>query len=142
MCGVCRAYGVQCAVSTQHRFIYIHVMKSGGSSCHLFLTSSLCPLSNNTPSSRRPSARDYVCPPHLFQLMPCNTALRRHPRFFRWTIVRHPVPRAVSGWAMASRRPAAGAGPVDFNAWAINSSALPTKVWPMRWHPGAGLYKI
>ena len=135
MCGVCRAYGVQCAVSTQHRFIYIHVMKSGGSSAHLFLKSALCPLANASSPPRRPAARDYACEPHLFKLMDCNTALRRHPRFFRWTIVRHPVPRAVSGWAMASRRPAGGAGPVDFNAWAGNSSLLPTKVWPMHWQP-------
>ena len=62
--------------------------------------------------------------------MTCADAFRLHPAFFRWTIVRHPVPRAVSGWAMASRRPADGAGPVDFNAWAVNTSALPTKVLP------------
>ena len=135
VCGVCRTYGFQCAISTQHRFIYIHVMKSGGSSMHLFLKSSLCRLSNSTRNLARPTSRDYDCRSEQFRLMGCTAAISRHPGFFRWSIVRHPVPRAVSGWAMASRRPADGAKLVDFNTWAINTSSLPTRVWAMHWLP-------
>ena len=135
VCGVCRTYGFQCAVSTQHRFIYIHVMKSGGSSTHLFLKSALCQLKNSSNPPLRPSTTDYACQPHQFALMDCTSAVRSHPAFFRWTVVRHPIPRAVSAWAMASRRPAGGAGPVDFNTWAVNTSALPTRVWALHWQP-------
>ena len=128
-------YLKQCAVSTEHRFIYFHVMKSGGSSMHLFLKSALCQLKNSSNPPLRPSTTDYACQPHQFALMDCTSAVRSHPAFFRWTVVRHPVPRAVSAWAMASRRPAGGAGPVDFNTWAVNTSALPTRVWALHWQP-------
>jgi hypothetical protein len=136
VCGVCRAYGAQCAVSIAHNFTYIHVMKSGGSSMHLFLKSAFCRLpDSSSPRMFPPSSRDYECEPQVFKLMDCNTAIRKHPNFFRWSVVRHPIPRAVSGWAMASRRPADGAGPVDFNTWAVNTSSLPTRVWAMHWQP-------
>jgi hypothetical protein len=67
--------------------------------------------------------------------MPCFTAFKRHPNFFRWSLVRHPVPRAVSSWAMASGFLERGAPTVDFNTWATNARALRTKVWEMHWWP-------
>ena len=136
-CKVCTVYRGQCVVVEQHRFIYLHVMKSGGSSVHLFLKSGLCRLTNT--SILRPTGKDYVCDPLQFKLMGCMTAIARYPGFFRWSIVRHPVPRAVSGWAMASRHSPTHARPgakmVDFNSWAINTSVIRTRVWAMHWLP-------
>ena len=111
----------------------MHVMKSGGSSIHLFLKSGLCQLAN--AFTVHPTGKDYACQPHQFLLMNCTAAISRHPSFFRWSLVRHPVPRAVSGWAMASRNAPASARHVDFNSWAINTSVIRTRVWAMHWLP-------
>jgi hypothetical protein len=136
-CRVCRIYSAHCVVSIEHRFIFIHVMKSGGSSMHLLLKSGLCRLNNTIPSSRRPSSKDYACESHQFQTMGCSAAIERYPGFFRWALARHPVPRAVSGWAMASRRPKPGSPLMGFNEWAMDPSALRTHVWEMHWWPQA-----
>jgi hypothetical protein len=109
----------------------MHAMKSGGSSIHKFLKSALCRPSN----ASSPSPGGEACEPHQFQTMHCFAAIERYPTFFRWTLVRHPIPRAVSAWAMANRRPIAGAQPVAFNEWAVNTSILNTRVWEMHWWP-------
>jgi hypothetical protein len=136
-CRVCRIYSAHCVVSVEHRFIFIHVMKSAGSSMHLFLKSGICRLNSTHPPPRRITSRDYTCEPHQFQTMGCSVAIERYPDFFRWALARHPIPRAVSGWAMASRRPEAGSSPIGFNEWAVNPSAFRTKVWEMHWWPQA-----
>ena len=136
-CRVCRVYSAHCVVSVEHRFIFIHVMKSGGSSMHLLLKSGLCRLNVTLPASRRPSSKDYACEPHQFQTMGCSAAIERYPDFFRWALARHPVPRAVSAWAMASRRPLPGSPRISFNEWAVDPSALRTHVWEMHWWPQA-----
>ena len=133
MCATCFTYRGQCVVSTEQRFIYIHVMKSGGSSVHLFLKSALCRLINQ--SVARPTTKDYFCTASQFLQMPCGTAARFYPNFFRWSLVRHPIPRAVSAWAMASRNLRPNATPVAFNDWALNTTQLRTRVWNFHWLP-------
>lgn len=63
--GLGAAYGGQCAVSEEHRFTYIHAMKSGGSSVHRLLRSALCRLAN--ASAARPEAKDFECAPSGFR---------------------------------------------------------------------------
>ena len=103
---------------------------------HTFLKAGLCHLVNasSTAKTRVPTR---ICERNEFDTMPCSTAFKRYPNFFRWSLVRHPVPRAVSGWAMASQILEKGARKLDFNAWAVNSTALRTKVWDMHWWPQA-----
>ena len=110
-------------------------MKSGGSSIRTFLKSGMCRLAN-TSSTKTPANRR-SCEKNEFETMLCPTAFKRHPNFFRWSIIRHPVPRAVSGWAMASRSTRKGASKVDFNDWAVNTKALLTQVWDIHWSPQA-----
>ena len=95
-CKICDWHTRQCAVAPGEQFIYIHVMKAGGSSLTNFLKAALC---NCTVG---PCRRE--CTPDLLEFMSCNKALQRHPHFFKWTIARHPFPRAVSAWAMANRQ--------------------------------------
>jgi hypothetical protein len=102
---------------------------------HTFLKAGLCRLANSS-SKRIPKYRR-ICEKNEFETMLCHTAFKRHPNFFRWSLVRHPVPRAVSGWAMASRFMHRGARKVDFNTWAVKTTALRTKVWAMHWWPQA-----
>ncbi len=77
------------------------------------------------------------CERHEFEIMLCPKAFKRHPNFFRWSLVRHPIARAVSSWAMASQLLQEGAPNVDFNAWAVNPKALLSMVWSMHWWPQA-----
>ena len=100
---------------------------------HKFLKSALC----RPPNASSPSPVSGACEQHQFQTMHCFAAIERHPTFFRWTLVRHPIPRAVSAWAMANRHRSPGAPPVSFNEWALNTSALRTRVWEMHWWPQA-----
>jgi hypothetical protein len=111
-------------------------MKSGGSSMHTFLKEGLCHRIHLSKTTKIPDTR-LICEKSEFDAMLCSTAFKRYPNFFRWSLVRHPVPRAVSSWAMASQILQKGAPKVGFNAWAVNTTALRTKVWDMHWWPQA-----
>jgi hypothetical protein len=103
---------------------------------HTFLKGGVCHLANASSTSK-PKASTRVCERNEFETMTCSTAFKKYPNFFRWSLVRHPVPRAVSGWAMASQILQKGAQKVDFNTWALDATALRTKVWDMHWWPQA-----
>jgi hypothetical protein len=111
-------------------------MKSGGSTIHTFLKDGLCRLANESSASKTPPSRR-ICEKNEFETMSCSRAFKRHPKYFRWSLVRHPLPRAVSSWAMASSLLQKGARRIDFNAWAVDTAALQTKVWDMHWWPQA-----
>jgi hypothetical protein len=101
-------------------------MKNGGSTIYDFLQETLC-------EKKRGQARN--CSEHNLYFTSCTKALVQHPRFFKFTFLRHPFPRAVSGWAMATR--GATGRKVPFNEWAINTSSMLTKIIPMHWLPQA-----
>jgi hypothetical protein len=124
-CQVCRVYQRHCAVSQAFNFTYIHVMKAGGSSFHDFLRGGLCP---------HPSE----CNPRFLEIMNCEQAIRQFPDFFKFTFIRHPLPRAASAWAMASRPeylPENTTAVTSFSDWVEDPSLLSTAVMSMHWWP-------
>eukprot|EP00291_Cryptomonas_curvata_P007537 CAMPEP_0172204112 /NCGR_PEP_ID=MMETSP1050-20130122/31724_1 /TAXON_ID=233186 /ORGANISM="Cryptomonas curvata, Strain CCAP979/52" /LENGTH=320 /DNA_ID=CAMNT_0012882533 /DNA_START=320 /DNA_END=1282 /DNA_ORIENTATION=+ len=132
-CFMCSIYSRQCMVSVAHRFIYIHVMKTGGNTFQSFLQGALC----GDPATNRKNACPWAMRDRL-QFMPCAHALAMHRDFFKWSFVRDPVQRAVSYWAMGSRN--LYREPLAFNDWAVavNSTRKWTKTckthrYPQTW---------
>ena len=117
-----RDYTGQCAIAKQHEFIYIHVMKSGGSSFHNFLRAVLC-SKTKTDKMGRPE-----CDPEVLTFSGCRKAFARYPGFFRFSFVRHPFDRAVSCWGMAMRPQFRKGEAVNFSSWAKDPSLLKTRL--------------
>jgi hypothetical protein len=127
-----------CSISLSQKFIFIHVMKNGGSSMHQFLQESLCAPSFKFRSKDRPPPEPwrtfyFNCSADQLKITYCFDAYRDHPEFFKWTFVRHPYERAVSAWAMASRE--AQGSKIPFDAWVLNASLMPTATISMHWWP-------
>jgi hypothetical protein len=132
-CRACKLYAKQCAVAPQDKFIYIHVMKAGGSSITNFLKAALCP--QNCTRRRCRSA----CTPDLLYFTDCASALEDSPGFFKWTVTRHPYTRAVSAWDMANRfRRPRNSPRAGLDGWATDpATALNTTLMPLHWAPQA-----
>lgn len=90
--------GAGCAISHKYKFIYIHVLKSGGSSIKDFLRVALCSESEQT---------DPKCmidqPEKKLAIVNCGTAIKKYGHsYFVWSFVRNPFARLFSGYAMAA----------------------------------------
>ena len=83
--------GSGCAMSHKYKFIYIHVLKSGGMTVKAFLKKALC----GTTQMPCPSGK------HVLEIVDCSAALRRHPEYFVFSFVRNPYSRLYSGYSMA-----------------------------------------
>jgi len=124
-------YTAQCATSVEHEFIYMHVMKSGGSSFHTFLRAALC-----SPTEMDKKGRP-VCDSRVLEFTGCKRAFAAHPDFFRFSFVRHPFSRAISCWDMAMRPSFRRGDPVAFSEWAKDPANLKTRLISMHWQPQA-----
>ena len=119
-CESCAVHVSRCAVSFKHRFIYIPVPRSASTSIREFLRRALC--------------QNHLCNPSVLVFIACRTALREFPAFFKWSFVRHPLARAASEWAAATR-PRASSGAhsagLSFDEWASDPNTTG------RWHQQA-----
>jgi len=85
--------GSGCAVSRKHKFIYIHVLKSGGMTLKAFFKKALCDGSTEMPCQ---NGRD------MLDIVDCRAALQQYPDFFVFSFVRNPYARLYSGYSMAT----------------------------------------
>ena len=85
-----------CAVSHKYKFIYIHVLKSGGTATKEFIRKSLC------------GEDDKQCDRvdrHIIQPSSCRIAMQHYPDYFTFTFVRNPFSRMFSLYSMADGFP-------------------------------------
>lgn len=96
--------GSGCAMSTKYKFIYIHVLKSGGISLKGFLKDALCGTEDNSPPFLFGSRAWFSCKAgrNILQVVDCTQAIRQHPDYFVWSFIRNPYSRFYSGYAMAA----------------------------------------
>ena len=91
-----------CALSLKHRFIYVHVLKSGGSTVKSFLRRALCFVDGDTK-------KDFLCGSdrvnmrgsNIIQAANCRKVIQDHPNFFTFSFVRNPFSRIYSSYSMA-----------------------------------------
>ena len=83
--------GSGCAISHHYKFIYIHVLKSGGMTIKAFLKRALC----NQTATPCPMGRN------VLEIVHCATAVSNHANYFVWSFVRNPFSRLYSGYSMA-----------------------------------------
>lgn len=88
-------YASGCAVSERYRFVYVHVLKSGGMTMKSLLKDTLCGTHKVTAATPCPGGAD------LLRITTCHRAISAHPDFLVFSVVRNPFARAVSAYAMA-----------------------------------------
>jgi hypothetical protein len=95
--------GAGCAISHRYKFIYIHVLKSGGSTLKEFLKRALCLTNPLDPTNSKCLMTEGPAYQNL-SIVDCGPALRNYGQeYFVWSFVRHPFSRLYSGYAMATR---------------------------------------
>ena len=102
----------------------MHVLKSGGTSWHEFFREALC-FRNGKKG----------CPKDEITYLACGKAFAGFPDFFRFSLVREPMGRAMSAYLMAILPRFRGTHIVSFERWAKNQSELETTVFKMHWIP-------
>jgi len=83
--------GSYCAISHKYRFIFVHVLKNGGTSTKEFLKHALCKGADDWQD----------CDSQALALDNCQMLLSGYPSYFRWTWARSVSARAVSIYGMA-----------------------------------------
>ena len=116
--------GSGCLVSLKYKFIYVHVLKSAGSTLKWFFGNGLCGEEVTRPAHPPCSAGTDV-----LEVVSCHTAFRNHPDFFSFSFVRNPFGRAFSGYSMAKHMRSGGGGedepfPLSFDAFAARPEAI------------------
>jgi Sulfotransferase family len=81
------AAGSGCAISYRYKFLYIHVLKSGGMTIKSLLKRGLC--------GEPQPCRD------LLEIVDCRFAISLNPHFFIFSFVRNPFARMFSAYSMA-----------------------------------------
>jgi hypothetical protein len=79
-----------CVISRKYKFVYFHVLKSGGSTLKGFMRKSLC-------------AEDDSCKnvdTDILRPISCYDAVKQHPEYFFWSFVRNPFSRIYSMYSM------------------------------------------
>lgn len=83
-----------CVISHKYKFIYIHVLKSGGTAIKMFLKEGLC----GTSKAKDP------CPggePFFSVKSKCSDMLKKFPNYFAWSLGRNPFSRMFSAYSMS-----------------------------------------
>jgi Sulfotransferase family len=83
--------GSGCALSVKYKFLYIHVLKSGGMTIKAFLKNALC----GTTAKPCPMGDD------VLEIVDCAAAVLHHADYFVFSFVRNPFSRLYSGYSMA-----------------------------------------
>ena len=100
-----------CVVSHKYKFIYIHVLKSGGMTVKSFLKKALC--GDTSIPCRRGT--------DVLQVANCDQVFRHSTNlhdYLVWSVVRNPFSRMYSGYAMAKAFAAKGQS-VEFSDFVI-----------------------
>ena len=82
------AKSTACFISHRHRFVFVHVLKSGGTSMSGFLCYALC---NSTTIKQ--------CDANILKKSSCKKIKSSHPEYFYFAIVRNPYNRIFSLWS-------------------------------------------
>lgn len=91
------SHAMDCVVSHKHQFVFVHVLKNGGSTTQAFLQKAAC-------------GDGQECDPCVLEYLSCETVVRDFAHYTRFSWVRHPYDRAVSIWSMAVSQGIAQAG--------------------------------
>ena len=108
--------GSGCAISHKYQFIFVHVLKSGGTTVKGFLQRALCG-SNNCPAGD-----------NNLEIVNCAASVAKYPHYFVFSFVRNPYARMYSAYAMADSfrghktRPKP---PFSFEAFALGVQKAP-----------------
>lgn len=85
-----------CVISHRYKFIYLHVLKSGGSYIKNFLKVGLC--GDDSPSC--------LAGEHMFSTkLSCAEMVKQFPDYFTWSMVRNPFSRMYSAYSMLKGNP-------------------------------------
>ena len=115
--------GSGCAISHKYKFIFVHVLKSGGTAVKGFLQTGLCG-NNNIPCQTDPNN---------LQIVDCAASIVRYPHYFVFSFVRNPYSRMYSAYAMAHAyrdNPKNPKPTFSFEAFALGRDPNATKVTP------------
>lgn len=87
-------WGAGCAVSDKYKFVYVHVLKSGGSTTKEFLRKSICGEEAGVDANKCNAFKSTIRP------MGCSMAVRQHPHYFFFSFARNPFTRMFSMYSM------------------------------------------
>lgn len=113
------ASGSGCALSHKYQFIFVHVLKSGGTTVKGFLQDGLC---GNT---QLPCATGN----DNLQIVDCASSIAKYPNYFVFSFVRNPYSRMYSAYAMAHSyryHPTKPKAPFSFEAFTTGRDANST----------------
>ena len=102
--------GSGCAISHRYKFVYIHVLKSGGMTIKTLLKRGLCGGVTQTCED--------------LKIVDCVSAVYSYPKYFVFSFVRNPFSRIYSAYSMALSMPKPGSTPVSFEAFATMNRTL------------------
>lgn len=86
-----RGWGSGCVVSDEYKFVYIHVLKSGGTATKEFLRKALC--GEDDKDCKRVD-------PHILRPAGCRGAILNYTDYFTFSFVRNPFSRMYSMYSM------------------------------------------
>lgn len=98
--GAVQQASYDCTISEKYKFVFPHIYKSGGSSLKNWFISVLCDGVEKKKGRFHPTANQ-ACLGKVLRHGSCKE-LGRHPDFFTFVFVRHPVNRSISQYAMAT----------------------------------------
>ena len=96
--------GSGCAISHRYKFLFIHVLKSGGMTIKTLLKRGLCGGVTQECADLR--------------IVDCTSAVRGFPHYFVFSFVRNPFSRIYSAFSMADSMPRRNLAPVSFDKFA------------------------
>ena len=108
--------GASCVMSKKYGFLYVHNLKSGGTTTNFFLKNALC------------SNKGFPCDEgdDTLELVPCSKGIwvSRAKKYYVFSFVRNPYARLYSGFAMAERmrNETTHPEPIDFRTFALASN--------------------
>ncbi|KAI2494398.1 sulfotransferase family [Fragilaria crotonensis] len=99
--------GSGCAISHRYKFVYIHVLKSGGMTIKTLLKRGLCGGVTQTCED--------------LQIVDCDIAVEDYPSYFVFSFVRNPFSRIYSAYSMAASMQSPNWHSVSFEEFATMS---------------------
>ncbi|KAL3776243.1 hypothetical protein ACHAWO_007816 [Cyclotella atomus] len=91
-----KSWASGCVVSHKYKFVYIHVLKSGGTATKEFIRKSLC--GENDKDCSHVDRK-------IVSSVSCKLAMRQYPDYFTFTFVRNPFLRMYSMYSMSDGFP-------------------------------------
>jgi hypothetical protein len=109
-------------MSRKYKFIYLHVLKSGGMSLKTFLKMGMCGTVDVVRKKGCGPNNDY----ELMEIVDCKSAVTQHPGYLVWSFVRNPFGRMYSAYSMAKHghKKPGSTDHITFDMFANNPSAF------------------